>query len=72
LARHNAGMTESLRPCIPFDIVCFEEFVTREEVIKREKYFKTSGGRTYLKSKLVLYFNARPADASYGDKTEVS
>jgi len=30
-----------------------EEFATREEAIKREKYFKSAAGRRYLKNKLV-------------------
>ena len=53
MAEHNAGMTTSIEPYIPFEIVYFEEFDTREEAIKREKYFKTSAGRRYLKTKLV-------------------
>ena len=52
LAQHNPGMTESIRPYIPFKLVYFEEFYTRKEAVSREKYFKTSAGRRYLKSKL--------------------
>jgi len=52
LTEHNAGMTSSIKPYIPFEIVYFEEFSTREEAVKREKYFKTSAGRRYLKTKL--------------------
>jgi len=33
-------------------IVYFEEFETREEAIKREKYFKTAAGRKFLKNKI--------------------
>jgi putative endonuclease len=32
----------------------FEEFPTKAEAIKREKYFKTAAGRRYLKTKLPL------------------
>jgi putative endonuclease len=42
-------MTESTRPYAPFQIVYFEEFPTREQAIKREKYFKSSAGRRFLK-----------------------
>ncbi len=52
LAQHNAGMTKSLRPYVPFSIVYFEEFSTREGAVKRERYFKTSHGRLFLKAKL--------------------
>jgi putative endonuclease len=49
LQQHNAGMTESNKPYIPFKVVYFETFVTEFEAIKREKYFKSSAGRRFLK-----------------------
>jgi putative endonuclease len=49
LGQHNSGMTESIKPYIPFIVVYFEEFETEEQAIKREKYFKTSSGRRFLK-----------------------
>ncbi len=57
LKEHNNGKTKSIKHCIPFEIIYFEEFVTLEEAIKREKYFKTAAGRKYLKKKLAVYFN---------------
>jgi putative endonuclease len=53
LLQHNSGMTESIRPYIPFEIVYFEKFETLREAIKREKYFKSSRGREFLKKILV-------------------
>jgi putative endonuclease len=49
LAQHNSGMTESIRPYLPFKIIYKEEFSTEQEAIGREKYFKSSAGRRYLK-----------------------
>ena len=54
LAQHNSGMTVSIRPYIPFEIVYFEEFETEAEAVKREKYFKTSRGREFLRKTLGL------------------
>jgi putative endonuclease len=54
ILQHNSGMTESIRPYAPFQLVYSEEFVTEKEAIEREKYFKTSAGRRYLKKKLTL------------------
>lgn len=54
LLQHNSGMTESIKPYIPFIVVYFEEFDTREEAIKREKYFKTAAGRKFLKTKILV------------------
>jgi putative endonuclease len=53
LSQHNSGMTESLRPYIPFRLIYSEAFDTEVEAIEREKYFKTSAGRRYLKKKMV-------------------
>jgi putative endonuclease len=54
LDQHNAGMTVSLRPYLPFEIIYFEQFETEIEAVKREKYFKTSRGREFLKKTLAL------------------
>jgi len=54
LAQHNSGITLSIRPYIPFQLVYIEEFGTKQESISREKYFKTAAGRRFLKTKLAL------------------
>ena len=54
LKQHNLGMTESIRPYLPFTLVYQEVFTTRGEAITREKYFKTSAGRRYLKKRFAL------------------
>ena len=52
IKQHNSGMTESIKPYIPFKIVYFEKFETQEEAINREKYFKSAAGRRFLKKKI--------------------
>ena len=52
ILQHNSGMTQSIRPYVPFILVYKEVFETREEAIKREKYFKTAAGRRFLKKVL--------------------
>jgi len=42
-------MTESIRPYVPFELIYKESFTTREDAVAREKYFKTSAGRRFLK-----------------------
>ncbi len=49
LAQHNAGLTKSTKPYIPFELVYSETFQTEAEAIIREKYFKTAAGRRFLK-----------------------
>ena len=53
LTQHNSGMTVSTKPYTPFKIVYYETFATEEEAINREKYFKSSAGRRYLKNRIV-------------------
>jgi putative endonuclease len=48
LEEHNSGKTKSNKAYAPFAIVYTETFETREEARKREKYFKTGGGRRFL------------------------
>jgi len=52
LVEHNKGLTKSTKPFIPWELVYFESFRTREEALAREKYFKTAAGRRYLKAKI--------------------
>jgi putative endonuclease len=54
LLQHNSGLTESIRPYIPFRLVYIESFNIEEDAIKREKYFKSSAGRRFLKKQLDL------------------
>jgi len=54
LQQHNSGQTHSIKNKIPFELIYSEEFKTRAEAIKREKYFKTAAGCRFLKSKLAV------------------
>ena len=53
IIEHNNGMTKSIKHLIPFKLVYYEVFDTRVEAYNREKYFKTSAGRKFLKLKIV-------------------
>lgn len=52
LKEHNSGQTKSIKHKVPFEMIYFEAYKTREEAIKREKYFKSAAGRRFLKNKL--------------------
>ena len=54
LAQHNAGMTTSIKPYLPFKVIYFETFQTRDEAVAYEKYFKSAAGRRFLKNKISL------------------
>ena len=59
LKEHNAGKTKSNKAYAPFRMIYCEEYATREEARKREKYFKTGAGRRFLESK-----NIRPRSSA--------
>ena len=52
LKEHNQGKTKSTKGFRPWDLIYFEVFLTENEAIEREKYFKTGSGREYLKDKI--------------------
>jgi putative endonuclease len=52
LSEHNSGKTTSTKPFIPWKIAYYEEFLSIDEAIAREKYLKSSAGRRYLKKKI--------------------
>ena len=54
IKEHNSGKTKSTKAFIPWKLVYQEEFITREDAIARERYFKTAAGRRYLKKKISL------------------
>jgi putative endonuclease len=53
IKQHNSGMTRSIVPYVPFKLVYFEGFESRDLAIKRERYFKSAAGRRFLKLKLL-------------------
>lgn len=52
LKEHNSGKTKSTEPYIPWEIFYYEKFSTREEAVIREKFFKSSSSRNFIKDNL--------------------
>jgi len=49
LNQHNSGKVTATKNRVPFKLIYYEEFVSREEAVLREKFFKTHKGYNYLK-----------------------
>ena len=47
---HNSGQAKSTKGFLPWELFHVEEFETREEARKREKYLKSGQGRDFLKT----------------------
>ena len=69
LKEHNSGKTESTRRRRPFELVYTEEYETRPEAEKRERYLKTGTGRSELK-KLLIGAVPHPPKAGKSGKGE--
>jgi len=50
IREHNSGLVKSTRNRRPLQYSYHEEFSTKNEAMKREKFFKSGKGREYLKS----------------------
>ncbi len=48
LLRHNAGATKSTKPGRPWKIIYFEEYRSKSEALKREKYIKRMKSRILI------------------------
>ena len=54
LKQHNLGQNKSTKGFRPWKLVYQEEFPIRIEARAREKFFKSGGGREFLREKLGL------------------
>lgn len=51
LNQHNSGKTKSTKPFKPWRLLFSEEFDSKEEALKREKWLKSGIDREYIKEK---------------------
>jgi len=62
LTEHNTGKNKSTKPYIPWKCIYCEYSVNEEDARRREKYFKTSQGRRFLRRRIKEYlYNRRRA-----------
>ena len=48
--QHQTGKNKTTKPYRPFELILIEEYKTREEARKREKYLKSGIGKEFLKA----------------------
>ena len=53
LGQHNLGITKSTRHEAPWQLVYSEEFDTRSEAVRRERFFKSGRGRQEVRELLL-------------------
>ena len=54
LKAHNAGKVRSTKHRRPFKLIYFEQFPTKAEALKRERFFKSIDGYNWLKSQGII------------------
>ena len=57
--KHRKGRVESTRHRRPLKLIYYEACLTKEDAIRREKYFKTHYGTMFIKKRLKSYFTGR-------------
>ncbi|WP_373059179.1 GIY-YIG nuclease family protein [Zunongwangia sp. H14] len=50
IAQHNAGQNKSTKAYKPFQFLFSENFPTRPEARKREKYLKSTAGKRWIRN----------------------
>ena len=55
LNEHNRGSNKYTKGGIPWRMIYKEEFVTKTETLKREKYLKSGQGRAWLDKEFPIY-----------------
>ncbi len=58
IAQHNNGDSLATAPRRPLELIFYEAYKNKYDALRREKYLKTSKGRTTLKTMLVEHLSA--------------
>lgn len=59
LRQHNNGLNLSTRHRRPLTLIYFEAFLNEADARRRERYFKTSKGKTTLKQMLRVFLDEK-------------
>ncbi len=54
LKEHNSGSSKYTKLTKPFKLLYSEEFLTRSDAAKREKYLKSGIGREWIKKNILI------------------
>ena len=52
VANHKKGNVQSTKSRLPVDLIFYEAYINKYDALRREKYLKTSKGKTTLRSML--------------------
>jgi len=52
---HNSGSVKSTKDRRPLELVYSEACISKEDALRREKYLKTTYGKSYIKNRIKSY-----------------
>ena len=58
IEQHNKGQVKSTKYRIPLELIYFEACLSKNDALRREKYFKTYYGKMFLKKRLGQYWES--------------
>ncbi len=56
---HNDGENLSTKGYLPFKLIFYEAYLSKKDALRREEYFKTTKGKTTLRTMLKEYFQIK-------------
>lgn len=56
---HNDGENLSTKGYTPFKLIFYEAYLSKKDALRREEYFKTTKGKTTLRTMLKEYFSSK-------------
>lgn len=56
---HNNGENLSTKEYKPFKLIFYEAYLSKKDALRREEYFKTTKGKTTLRTMLKEYFSVK-------------
>lgn len=56
---HNNGKNLSTKGYKPFKLIFYEAYLSKKDALRREEYFKTTKGKTTLKTMLKEHFSGK-------------
>ena len=56
---HNNGENLSTKAYAPFKLIFYEAYKNKKDALRREEYFKTTKGKTTLRTMLKEYFQTK-------------
>ena len=66
LEKHNSGSVPSTKHRRPLELIYYEAYTDKRDVLGREQFLKSGSGHRYLKKQLKFYFGSKEVQDARG------